>query len=96
MMLVVKVDLCPQGDRRGGAGMMLGSLEIWNDESGTESHGNYIALLKERNGIGGGISERRVRLEGVPRSTPGSHWGLIRRAIEVLFGTGDFDLMGLG
>jgi len=76
-MLRVSISLEPQGNRH--ASRSMGTLEIHNDETGSPSHGNYIALLY----IEKDFPPIQWRVEGIPRDI--SPWELVGRILSARF-----------
>lgn len=76
-MLQLCLSLLPQGDPRHP--VSLGRVEIYNDESGDNKNGNYIASLFHPDGT----LARRVRLCAQPRTDP--PFLLAARALALLF-----------
>jgi len=72
-MILVNAYLCPKGDI--GNARLLGSLEIANDATGTQTVGNYTGTLRAeytpKNGPG-----RKAAVQGFNRKTQ-SVWTLI-------------------
>lgn len=83
-MIIVKVELHPQGAHKGEAPTLMGLMLVENDGTGSEERGNYTATLMKggpRLGITRGAPIWKVtRVEGFPRKSAPA-WELVRRAL---------------
>lgn len=78
-MLVIKLELWPQGDQ--AKARPMGEIRIANDGSGTPEKGNYrVELSHSGMYVGKRGVYRRGRVEGFPRRA--SVYEILRRALE--------------